>query len=402
MDITPNAEQVRQIVEDRLRAQEAQSGPKETVTIEWRGLQIHLPVISMPVDLLHFNPDTHRIRAQRSLDPARERDLEADPFGQSAQSYLHKLLTADPTDPTRIDSSFTALKDDLKEHGQNQPGIIARSGILINGNTRQAALKELGQKYIRVGVLPSDAGHDDLAAVELSLQLRRDHKRDYSFMNFLLAIEERANAGELDKKIQDEFHIKPSTYERSRWILSFVQEAIERSRVDSADGEKFSMRIIDFETHQGKLEELYRGYIALKVKSPDEAEALREQRLFAMVLDKSKTDLRLIDPDFVQRYMKGALPETSTTPKPSVKIPGTSISVPGPSVHVQSLRELSTNILRAKSVSGAAGASATEIEKANKLIGHFKDTLDDALNRRQAGTACKAAIRACRSNFGCL
>jgi hypothetical protein len=80
----------------------------------------------MPVDLLHYNPDTHRIRAQRSINPALERDLETDPFGESGQNYLHQLLMGDPTDPSKTDQSFTALKDDLREHGQSEPGIITR------------------------------------------------------------------------------------------------------------------------------------------------------------------------------------------------------------------------------------------------------------------------------------
>ena len=89
----PNADQVRKVVEERLHALEAIKGAQETVTIEWRGQQHHLPVISMPVDLLHFNPDTHRIRAQRSMDPALELELENSPFGEAAQNYLHKLST---------------------------------------------------------------------------------------------------------------------------------------------------------------------------------------------------------------------------------------------------------------------------------------------------------------------
>lgn len=174
----PNADDVQKVVEERIRALDTIKGAQETVTVEWRGQQHHIPVISMPVDLLHYNPDTHRIRAQRSIDPDREQDLEADPFGESAQNYLHQLLMGDPSDPSKIDPSFTALKDDLREHGQSEPGIVTRSGVLVNGNTRQAALKELGEKNIRVGVLPPDAGHDDLQSIELSLQLRKDHRRE--------------------------------------------------------------------------------------------------------------------------------------------------------------------------------------------------------------------------------
>ena len=79
-------------------------------------------------------------------------------------------------------------------------------------------------------------------------------------MNFLLAIDERAAAGELATKIQRDFHIQATTYERSRWILEFVREAIERSKVGGANGKALAMRLVDFESHQGKLEELYRAY----------------------------------------------------------------------------------------------------------------------------------------------
>ncbi len=303
-----NAADVKKVVEERLAASSGSPGTEETATVEWRGQLKHIPVISMPIDLLSYNPGTHRIRAQRSLDATKDRNLDSDPFGSAAQAYLHHLLMGDPADPSKVDPSFEALKEDLQQHGQSEPGIITRSGVLINGNTRRAALKELGQQHIRVGVLPPDAGHDDLLSIELSLQLRKDHKRDYSFMNFLLAVEERALSGRPPAEIQKDFRIKPTTYERARWILDFVREAIDRSRVDGPDGTDLSLRLIDFEEHQGKLEELYRAYTALKVKSPDEAEAMREQRLFAIVFNKSKTDLRLIESDFTRKYMKGVLP----------------------------------------------------------------------------------------------
>ena len=371
----PKADQVRSVVEERLHALEAIKGAQETVAIEWRGEPNHvIQVISMPVDLLQFNPDTHRIRAQRSMDPGLERELVNNPFGEAAQNYLHQLLVGDPTDPSKIDSTFTALKDDLGKHGQNQPGIITRSGVLINGNTRQAALKELGVKNIRVGVLPPDAGHDDIQSVELSLQLRKDHRRDYSFMNFLLAVEEREAAGELAANIQADFHIKATTYERSRWILQFVRDAIDRSRVKTANGEALAMRLVDFESHQGKLEELYRSYMALRAKSPDQAESLREQRLLALVLNKSKTDLRFIEPDFAQRYMKNALAEVPSTTTTRAKIPGTTITVPGPSQEVQALRDFTTKVLRAKSVAIDPGVAAPEeVTKANEFLGQVEN-----------------------------
>lgn len=375
----PNADDVRKVVEERLDA--LGSGLQETVTVEWRGQQRSLPVISMPVDLLSYNPSTHRIRAQRSLDPARDHDLDTDPFGAAGQAYLHKLLMGSPADPSKTDPSFEALKEDLKEHGQSDPGIITRAGVLINGNTRRAALKSLGQEHIRVGVLPSDAGHDDLQSIELSLQLRKDHKRDYSFMNLLLAIDERVEVGRPASEIQRDFRIQARTYDKYRWILGFVREAIERSKVVGPGGQHVSMRLVNFESDQGQLEELHRAYMSLKAKSPDDAEALVEQRLLAMALDKSKTDLRLIEPDFADRYMKSALPADPPTAV-AVKIPGTSVSAAGPTPQVQALRVLTTSVLQAKSVElYPASATPEALAEANEALTAVDTALDSALEK---------------------
>lgn len=375
----PHAEDVRRIVEERLAAAKEDGGLQETVTIEWRGQQRAVPVISMPVDLLSYNPATHRIRAQRSLDPVRDRELETDPFGPGAQAYLHMLLKGDPATPSKPDQAFVALMEDLQEHGQNDPGIISRAGVLINGNTRRAALKDLGQEHIRVGVLPPDASFDDLQAIELSLQLRKDHRRDYSYMNFLLAIDERVAAGRPAGEIQADFRIRPETFEKSRWVLSFIREAIERSAVAGPNGETVSLRLVDFEHDQGKLDELHRAYKALKAKSPDEAEALREQRLLALALGYSKTDLRHVEADFTEKYLKQSL-QPKQEPNP-VRIPGTTISTAGTSGKVEALRALTDEALKARAVQVAEGAVTPEAQAAaSRALASMKSTWDPALH----------------------
>jgi hypothetical protein len=325
------------------------------------------------------------VRAQRSMDPVRDEELKANPYSTEAQGYLQTLLMGDPSDPAKVDPSFTALKDDLKDHGQREPGLISRAGVLVNGNTRQAALKSLGWEHIRVGVLPADTSHDDLQSIELSLQLRRDHRRDYSFMNFLLAVDERAAAGQPVEKIMDVFHIKESTYERARWILEFVHDAISRSaHRDQSGNTVATLSLVNFEAHQGKLEELYRAYAALKLTNSNQAEALREQRLLALVLDKSKTDLRLIEPDFMTKYMRSSLPASPDEMPSGVKIPGTSITVPGPSAEVVALRKLTTTALQAKAAALNSGTTtAEETEKANSTLAELNNSLGKALD--QAG-----------------
>ena len=120
----------------------------------------------------------------------------------------------------------------------------------------------------------------------------------------------------------------------------------------------------------------------MKAKSPNDADALVEQRLLAMALDKSKTDLRLIEPDFADRYLKGAVPEVSAAPAPMVKIPGTSITAAPPSQKVEALRALTTSVLQAKAVQTlAASATPGAVTEANRTLTKLDEALDSALDK---------------------
>jgi hypothetical protein len=374
-----NSAEVEKIVEARIADVDTGSYT-ETVTVEFQGGPRPLPVIQMPIDLLSYNPNTHRIRAQRTLDPERDKQLDSDPYGPAAQNYLRDLLMGSPTDPSKTDPSFEALKEDLREHGQNDPGIITRSGVLINGNTRRAALKALGREHIRVAVLPASAGPEDQQEVELALQLRRDHRRDYSFMNLLLAIDERVQGGQDPTSIQKAFRMQAKTYNRNMWILQFVREAIERSKTPGKDGASLSMRLVDFEADKGQLEELYRAWNGLKTKAPDQAESLKEQRLLAMILDKAKTDLRWIEPDFTTKYMKHLISVQSRATAPAVFIPGTSIAAAAPSAELEALRQLTDTALQAKAIEQHPNLAAADVRaKASEDLQTIDLALDDAL-----------------------
>jgi hypothetical protein len=375
-----NSADVAQLIDQRLAALKGTGDVvKETVTIDWRGQQLSIPVISMPLKLLKYNPDTHRIRAQRTLDPARDEKLSAEPYGPDGQDYLHYLLMGAPADPTTQDPDFLTLKEDLDQHGQTEPGIITRAGVLINGNTRAAALKELGRDDIRVGVLPPDAASSDTEAVELALQLRPEHRREYSFMNTLLAIEERRERGATAERICAEFRIRQATLDRNVWILAAVKELIKRSRTKFTDQSEHSLNLIDFERHQGKLEELYRAYNKMKAKSPDEAEAMREQRLLAIALDRSKTDVRLIGPGFSKEYMPKLIPDPpASTDSPT--IPGTTVKAAQPAPEVAALRSLTDKVLKARVIEEAGQAAPADLAaKAGDELSQVRAQLFDAL-----------------------
>lgn len=365
--IPPHGDEVRTMVKARLAEAQAESGAKVTVT--WRNSQKHLDVISMPVNLLRLNPETHRIRAQRSVDPVRDQQLTANPWSPASQDYLRFLLSSKPSNPDQIDPDFVTLQEELKESGQREPGIISPDGILVDGNTRCIALRELGLQEILVGVLPGDTTWQDINSVELGLQLRKDKRRDYTYINRLIAIEEQLKNGRRPDQVAHDFNIKLKTLQGDRWVYAVVQEAIERS----ADGD-VRLRLIDFEEHQEKLRELWRDFDKAHGTDPDAAERLKESRLQAILLGHAKTTVRLIEPDFHDRYVVSRLPadlQTQKHPEPDgIAIPGLDdVVVDDISSTAKAAKALTDKLLRAKAVSApGAGASVAQTKAAEETI----------------------------------
>ncbi|WP_445515638.1 hypothetical protein [Streptomyces sp. NEAU-174] len=377
----PRAAEFSELIKKRLEEVKAAGGTRETVTLEWNEQPLHVEVIDLPLDGLYFNPSTHRIRAQRSHDPAKNEVLERDPYSAEGQGYLQFLLQAEPANPNRRDPDFDRLKESLKEFGQNDPGLVTHDGVLVNGNTRAAALREIGAQSMRVGVLPESFTSADINAVELSLQLRDDHRRDYSYINRLLAMEEQAALGRTPEVIAKAFRIRTPRYHQERWILSTIRDMIERSR----SGGGVALRLVDFEEDQEKLKELHRAYEKLSATDPDQAEEFKELRMAAITLGFAKTDVRHIEEGFRNTYLERTLPtnlNTDPAQEEAVTVPGLGVSVPAASSAVSAARALNDRILRAKAAMLSTDPTVLDSEKrsAQNLFDDAKNAFDKAID----------------------
>lgn len=376
----PRADEFSELIKAKLEEVKESGGTRETVTIDWNSQTAHVEVIDLPLNSLFYNPGTHRIRAQRSHDPVRDKQLEKAPWEAVGQGYLGYLLQADPANPTTRDASFDKLKESLDQFGQNDPGLVTHHGVLVNGNTRAAALRELGVQSMRVGVLPASFTWADINAVELSLQLRKDHRRDYSYLNRLLAMEEQAQLGRTPEHIAKEFRVQTRTYHQERWILTTIRELIERSRTGSA-----VLSLLAFEGDQEKLKELERLYKNLSEVERDEAEVIREWRLAAILMGFSKTDVRHIDENFAKSdYLARSLPTdlaAGDSVPDSVVVPGLGISVAGDTSKVSAARALNDRVLRAKAVIDTPGdCPESERQAARETFNTAKESFDKAID----------------------
>ncbi|MFE3149657.1 transcriptional regulator [Streptomyces sp. NPDC059218] len=376
--LPPYAARNKDVVERRLKDVAAGTGLQETLTIEWRTKPHVVQVIDMPVESLYYNPGTHRIRAQRSFDPQQDRRLDDDPWSDESQDYLQYLLQAEPSDPSKRDKDFDELKQSLEDFRQNEPGLITREGILVNGNTRAAALRELGVPDIRVAVLPDSCTWADINKVELSLQLRHDTRRPYSYINRLLTIDEQVEAGRPLKEVARDFRIRESTAEQDLWVLACLRDLRDRSVTGDAQ-----LRLLDFEDAQEKLREVHRAYGKVAKADPKKAELLKENRLAAIVMDFSKTDVRLIEDDFRTRYLEHRLPnELKSAPVETAArvIPGINRAVKAEAPQVATARAFTDSVLRAKAlVRAGAKVPLAQSEKAASLFEEAHKAVEDAL-----------------------
>ncbi|GGZ12247.1 transcriptional regulator [Streptomyces nitrosporeus] len=377
--LPPIAEENRTLVRSRLREVEAGSGPRETLTVEWRGHPEHLEVIQMPVGNLYYNPATHRIRAQSSHDPKQAAALADDPWSSESQAYLDRLLQVLPADPARKDPEFDELVASLKEYGQTDPGLITREGVLVNGNTRRAGLVQLyGPTHeMRVAVLPESCDWQDIAAIELSLQLRKEHRRDYSYINRLLAVQELVDRGTPLAVIASIFRTTAERCRQDQWVLANIESLIERSR--SAGGQ---LSLVAFEDQAEKFRELQRAYVKQYATNPEKAELLLESRLAAMLLGFAKTDVRFIGHDFNERYLSKVLPEGSAPagPAASTAIPGLGRAVKGPSADLSAAKSLTDTVLRLRvAIQPGGSVEQDAADEAQKEAKRLRDAMDEAI-----------------------
>ncbi|MEU5108908.1 ParB/RepB/Spo0J family partition protein [Streptomyces sp. NPDC021354] len=376
----PDAEENRALVRSRLDEIAAGDGPRESFTVEWRGAPEHLEVIQMPVGNLYYNPATHRIRAQSGHEPKRAERLADDPWSTDSQEYLDHLLQALPANPARTDPEFDELVASLKEYGQTEPGLITHEGVLVNGNTRRAALMQLyGPTHtMRVAVLPPSCHWQDIAAIELSLQLRKEHRRDYSYINRLLAVQELMEQGTPLAVIAATFRTTADRCRQDQWVLARIESLIQRSE---AAGERLSL--VAFEEQAEKFRELHRAYVKQHAVNPEKAELLLENRLAAMLLGFAKTDVRFIEHDFRDRYLAKVLPasETATEASPGVTIPGLGRAVKGPSAALRAAKALTDAVLHAKAVSQLGSTTPQEvIAEAQREIEKLHKAMDEAIS----------------------
>lgn len=263
-----------------------ESGERRTLPVEYRGETKLLEVIRIDPKVLLLNPNNSRLTAQLH-DHHQQKLVHDSPTSEEAQEILANLL--------RKTKEFSRLKEELKELKQKEPGLISRDGLLINGNTRVVAIRDIGTEGVDVAVLPEDAGNREFLDLEMSIQMRRLTHQDYTYTNSLLLMDRYKKFGHTDKQLATRMgwmRYGQKKVDQSTQILQLIQEI-----------RKLTIPPLAFEVFDAKrqhLIDLNDEYQMLRQSDSRAANQMKWGRVIAMFLGVNKDQTRVIGEDFFE------------------------------------------------------------------------------------------------------
>ncbi len=190
--------------------------------IELSGEKKIVSFYKFPLKLLHYNINNGRFASEKRKF---EKDLgrELNSLDKEDAKQIKDLLLRIFPDKTK------ALKEDLRQKGQMEPGVITFDGFVINGNRRMAIFEVLHKdeptgkwEYLEAIRLRPDINPIDLWKLEAGLQLSKEKKADYSPVNELLKLKEGYNAGLKPEEIA------AAMYD---WTPEEVENSLERLKL---------------------------------------------------------------------------------------------------------------------------------------------------------------------------
>lgn len=168
---------------ERVRVADA-AKDRATFPVPFRGRQINPVVVEVALDFPLYNVHsgrTHRAQSEYIDQHGLPADYFSDPEDEQAQHAQEQLLLQ------MVDER--GLASDLLQRHQKSPLVLTYDGYVIDGNRRLAALRrDRATEYVRAVVLPEDATRPELFDTELELQMSRETKAEYNWIDEALHV----------------------------------------------------------------------------------------------------------------------------------------------------------------------------------------------------------------------
>ncbi len=219
-----------------------EKGPEVKLTI--KGKTESYPSYRVPLDYLFFNNLNGRIATyieenSNSIHPLKGPLSLTGTEREEYNDTIARFIKASADDNGK---SFEKTKSDIKEKGQQRPGVILRDGRVIDGNRRFTCLRELKEEtgdrrygYFECVILDIPKTKDEwqtIKVLELNLQFNVDEKKDYNPIDFLASFykdtRDETNPNRLDRQTYcHAYGRKGSTYNEKEQIVNIRLDYLE-------------------------------------------------------------------------------------------------------------------------------------------------------------------------------
>jgi hypothetical protein len=192
-----------------------------------------LPVVILPIDLPVYRMANGRTsRAQAAY--LREKGLPDDFFSagednvesQQAQHSILRALAEKKSDS--IESIITVLSRET----QREPILITPNGVVINGNRRLAAMREIRYRtksgkqapfaHVECAVLPP-ISVPEIGDLEMRLQMAPNTKLPYHWIDECIVVDRQLSLKRTEKQVADSLRKKPADVKKLRGQLAAVR-----------------------------------------------------------------------------------------------------------------------------------------------------------------------------------
>jgi hypothetical protein len=226
LKITPESQRATFIAE-----QAAQSDKRWETWDLYPGRQESLKVIILPLDMPLYRMANGRTQsAQLQLiqeQSYEEAFFDAGQENESAQQLQHDLLVR--LSKQSADNSGDSIYDVLMKNPQKEPLLISPSGVVLNGNRRLAAMREIQSSnpaeymnltHVTCAVLPQLTPQQELD-VELKLQMSQNFKLEYTWVDEALMIKR----AKINHSVSELIEMMSKTKQHLNMMSRALQEA---------------------------------------------------------------------------------------------------------------------------------------------------------------------------------
>jgi hypothetical protein len=215
-------------LKEKVEAAAREKGP--TFDVPFRGKRIPLRRVRIKTSFPLYRIQSGRTRLAQSAyleeHPELPKDFFSDPEDPKVQSAQHRILLQL--------ISEKGLDQDLDDRGQLEPLVLTKDGFVVDGNRRLAALRQEEVPYVEAVVLPDDAQASEIYETELELQMQRETKAPYNWIDQALHIEYGIKElGEAPKVVADRMRLPEEEINDELAKLNIVRSYLEWSQEPS-------------------------------------------------------------------------------------------------------------------------------------------------------------------------